>query len=273
MKRPPRLPFPGLAGLGAGAHPLPEAARHHLVTVLRARPGAKVLVFDPDAGVEAAGVLASAGGDVLLEAPQDARAPSGASAGDARPLLWLHGLPKAKKADALVQDATELGATEVHLFRAARSVVALDGERAEKRAQRLAAIAEDAARQCGRARAPTVRVHDGLDAALAALPEATRLFVLVPGAAHPLGPALAEALAAPRTPLAFVVGPEGGLTDEEIARALVGGTAASAPAAVSFGETVLRTETVPAAVLGAVRALVAAFGPAATPLPPGPCPQ
>lgn len=300
MKRPPRLPFPGLAGVGAGVHRLPEGARHHLVTVLRAKPGAKVLVFDPDSGAEAAGVLVDTAGDVRLEAPHAAAAAAASDEGgrgaatDEPRVFWLHGLPKAKKADALVQDATELGVAEVHLFRAARSVVALDGDRAEKRTARLEAIARDAARQCGRADAPAVGVHDGLAEALAALPADARLFVLVPGAARALGPAIAEALADPGAPgaaLAFLAGPEGGLTDAEVTRALAFPTGEGASrCAVAFGATVLRTETVPAAVLGALRALVAlaahlalaahhppapaaALADAPAPLPNAPTPQ
>jgi 16S rRNA (uracil1498-N3)-methyltransferase len=67
------------------------------------------------------------------------------------------------------------------------------------------------------------------------------------GATAPLAPALAEALAAQR-PMAFAVGPEGGFSDEEAQLAEARGWLLS-----SLGPFILRTETVAAAVLGAVR--------------------
>ena len=64
---------------------------------------------------------------------------------------------------------------------------------------------------------------------------------------EPLGPTLFAALAG-TTPLAFACGPEGGLEDREVEAARALGWAVS-----SLGPLALRTETVAAAVLGAVR--------------------
>ena len=74
-------------------------------------------------------------------------------------------------------------------------------------------------------------------------------FCLWENATDPLGPKLSAVVAKTRS-LAFAVGPEGGLTEAEVEEARVAGFAP-----VSLGRFILRTETVAAAVLGAVRIL------------------
>ena len=87
-----------------------------------------------------------------------------------------------------------------------------------------------------------------------ALDAATRCearFCLDPHASEPLGAALASAVARGAS-IAFAIGPEGGLCPSEVALASQKGFVPS-----SLGPFVLRTETVAAAVLGAVRVLSA----------------
>ena len=74
-------------------------------------------------------------------------------------------------------------------------------------------------------------------------------FCLWENATEPLGATLPDAIARVAS-MAFAIGPEGGLTAEEVEEARVLGYAP-----VSLGPFVLRTETVAAAVLGAVRVL------------------
>jgi RsmE family RNA methyltransferase len=77
-------------------------------------------------------------------------------------------------------------------------------------------------------------------------------FCLWENATIPLGASL-PALITMRAAMAFAIGPEGGLAESEVEDARVLGYAA-----VSLGPFVLRTETVAAAVLGAVRILTLA---------------
>ena len=74
-------------------------------------------------------------------------------------------------------------------------------------------------------------------------------FCLWENATEPLAPLLRDALAR-GAPTVFAIGPEGGLTEAEVGEARVLGYAP-----VSLGRFILRTETVAAAVLGAVRIL------------------
>jgi 16S rRNA (uracil1498-N3)-methyltransferase len=79
--------------------------------------------------------------------------------------------------------------------------------------------------------------------------DADARYCLWENATDPLGPKLAE-VALRHGSMAFAVGPEGGLTEAEVEEARVAGFAP-----VSLGRFILRTETVAAAVLGAVRIL------------------
>jgi len=150
--------------------------------------------------------------------------------------------------DAIVRDATELGATRIVIARAARSIVKLD-EKADARQGRWRRIACDAARQCGRGDVPAVDGPMRWSEAVRSDAGAGALKVcLWEEAADPIGPHIAGLR--PAQPVAFAVGPEGGLeaAEVEIARA-----AGFVP--VTIGPFVLRTETVAPSVLGALLVL------------------
>ena len=227
-----------------------EALTRYLVRVLRLKSGASFVAFDPERATEA---------DAVLEATSDGRAvlhvgpvrPAATRA--AREVFLVQGLAKGDKCDAVVRDATELGATHVFIAACARSVVRLQGDRLDARLARFRRIATEAARQCGRGDPPRVELL-GWEEAIARVPRSAHRFCLhvSPHGDAPLGPPLLEALAdAPAgtpAPLAFAAGPEGGLTDEEVAFATEHGWAIA-----SLGRFVLRTETAAAALLGAIR--------------------
>ena len=157
------------------------------------------------------------------------------------PVSAEHVDPKAPRTgdfDAVVRDATELGVTRVTVVRAARSIVKIDAAAADTKLDRWSRIAVEAARQCGRSDPPTVELAD-FEAAIA-LATAEARFVLDARAGRPLG-----ALLKPVS-TAFAIGPEGGFTESELELAKKN---AFAPA--FLGRFTMRTETAPAAVLGA----------------------
>ena len=167
--------------------------------------------------------------------------------GPLHPVTWIQALAKGDKCDAIVRDATELGVTCFIVAPTRRSVAKLDARRAVERRARWARIGQEAARQSGRSAAPVVEVrHDWTDALASVAGDAAR-FCLWERATEPLGPALLRALSS-HVPIAFACGPEGGLEQEETEEAHSAGWSL-----VSLGNLVLRTETVAAAVLGAVR--------------------
>lgn len=236
-----------IAALAAGPRTLSGEASHHLCRVLRLREGDRFVAFDPAQLVEADAVI-------ILASPTAVRVEIGttrpADVVALAPLVLVYGLAKGDKVDSVVRDATELGATHIIIARTARAVAKVDGDRASTKVDRWRRIAEQAARQSGRADPPAIDgVLDWNDALEAAAKEASARYCLWENATDPLGPHL-SAVVANKGSLAFAVGPEGGLTEGEVEEARVAGFAP-----VSLGRFILRTETVAAAVLGAVRIL------------------
>lgn len=232
-----RLP---LGGLAEGVRALPADSARYVARVLRMRAGDALEVFDPSAGLVARAVIQRAQDDhveLAIEAPR--------AQPEERPLVLVQGYPKGDKLGDVVRDATELGATLVIPAICERSVARPDAGKGQAKAERLATIAAEAARQCGRARAPEIAPPMPLADALAlARTHVAVGFVLWERATVPLGPELADL---PRG-ASFVIGPEGGLSDAEVSRAESLGYLVR-----SLGSIILRTETAATAVLGAYR--------------------
>ena len=240
-----RLP---LQPLVAGVIVLPEAAARHLVRVLRLRVGDAFEAFDPRAGVVAQAAITAIGKDggevhvaVDRVVPVELREP---------PVVIVQGHPKGDKLGDVARDATELGATAIVPAICARSVARPEPSKLVARRDRVQAIVDEAARQCGRVRAPVVLAPLPWDDALAAAETmASHRFVLWESAEVPLRADLL-AIEDGAAGVAFAIGPEGGLDAEEIELARGRGWRAR-----SLGKSILRTETVAAAVLGAWRVL------------------
>ncbi len=157
----------------------------------------------------------------------------------------VQALPKSDRSELAVELATEAGADAFIAWHAARCVARWDGPRVEKGLRRWRATARSAARQSRRAHIPSV-------SGVMSTPElveqvrGTRTLVLHESATMPL----AEALVAQTDSLMLVVGPEGGIADDEIEQ-----LSAASATAVRLGPTVLRTSTAAAVALGALGAL------------------
>jgi 16S rRNA (uracil1498-N3)-methyltransferase len=226
---------------------LDKKASRYVARVHRVGVGQTLLLFDPGAAREAEATVLALGPQGVLCRVRDVRA----ATRPARALTLLQGMGKGDKLDAIVRDATELGATRVVAVETARSVVRLadreqgQRDRAKERLARWRRIATEAARQCGRGDAPQVDGPLSLARALATIDDddAVKL-CLWERATDPIGPML-RALG-PHTPLVVLIGPEGGLEEVEVTSAQSMGFVS-----VSLGPLVLRTETVAAAVLGA----------------------
>ena len=222
--------------ISQGRAMLTAEAIHYLRDVLRLGPGAEVELFD------------GAGGSYPARLDEDLAGLRLGPRREARPqmALWLVvALAKGEKMDLVVQKATELGASRVLSFAAARSVVRLDRERRSARAERWRRIAAEAARQCGRADVPLIAEPVPLAEALGTVPAGFARFVF-----HPGGEPLTGAKGVPG--VVAVIGPEGGLSPEE-----VGSCEAAGARWVSLGPRILRAET--AAVVAAAL-LQARFG-------------
>lgn len=230
-----------VANLAVGPRTLDEETSSYLCRVLRLRDGDTFVAFDPKAALEAEATIEHAdhrAARVVVGPPKKAEVVV------RTPVTLVYALAKGDKVDAVVRDATELGASDIHLTASEHAVVKIDPAKSDAKLTRWQRIADEAARQCGRGDAPRVSLHASLREALT-LTTPHDAFILDPRATEPLGRHLRA-----RTPTAFAVGPEGGFSADEIELAHSLGYRA-----VTLGAFVLRTETVAAAVLGALRVL------------------
>jgi 16S rRNA (uracil1498-N3)-methyltransferase len=241
----PRLFVPLAAG---GASPLRvEGEAFHHLRVLRVGVGDSLEVFDGKGGAWEAEVVELQRDAALLRLGKARTAHRG------RSISLVQVLPKAEKLEFVLQKGTELGAHAFWPALSERTVLKLEGAKAEARRARWQRIVEEAARQSGRTDVPTVHAVRGLLEAVRALPPLTRVLVLdEEEKTLGLARAASEDVGAP---LALVVGPEGGLarTEVDALRALGG-------VAVSLGPLVLRTETAALAALAVLRHLDGLLG-------------
>src|SRR5258708_9705883 len=145
-----RAPVPELA---PGERRLQGPLAHYLARVLRLRAGDTFVAFDPSSRREAEALTVGTDHEAITVRFGDLRE---GRAQAARGLIFIQGLAKGDKCDAVVRDATELGATRIIVATTRRSVVRLDLARATERQARWARVALEAARQCGRNDAPAI---------------------------------------------------------------------------------------------------------------------
>lgn len=223
---------------------LPDEITHHL-RVLRIDQGETVVLFDGQGGERDAVVEIVSRREMVLALRGPRR--EGARA-DAARVTWLQGYPKGDKLDTIVKQATELGVAEIRPVYTARSVPRERDDKGAARLTRWNRIAEEAARQSGRADLPAVLAPATLDDAIAGLPVGPSLRLV---AWERSDRALLDVVsAAPEGPTVVLVGPEGGLDDDEVARCERSGFAHA-----SLGPRVLRAETVAPALLAVLSAL------------------
>lgn len=128
------------------------------------------------------------------------------------------GMPKGDKLELIVQKGTELGAARFLPFYSSRSIVKWPPEKAKKKVERLSKIAKEAAEQSHRQSVPTISTPVSFDILCS---ESIRFDIKIVAyeaaddtEKHAL-PNLLRQLEKDRTIL-FVVGPEGGFSEEEI---------------------------------------------------------
>lgn len=219
-------------------------AYRHLVRVLRMGAGDRLVLFD-GRGQEVEATLVSAGPRQAVLALGARRS---ATAGSGPPLTLLFGLARGERVELIVQKATELGATRLVPVLAARS---RSGQRPQP--ERWERIAREAARQCGRADVPELAAAVATGEAVAAAPADAVKVVLWEEAAE--APPLRRVVPDPPMPLALLVGPEGGLTPEEVATARASGFQVA-----TLGPRVLRAETAAIAAVAIAQSLLGNLG-------------
>jgi 16S rRNA (uracil1498-N3)-methyltransferase len=222
---------------------LPEVAVAHLVRVLRLGPGDRVRLFNGDGHDYEAELLAAgkrgAQARVLGRIAVDSESPLR--------ITLAQGIARGDKMDWVLQKATELGVARIAPVVSERTEVKLDAERADKRSAHWRGVVAGACEQSGRACLPELLPPQSLPTFLAA-ERSTRRFALDPTAATTLAQVGLEA----GDSLCLLVGPEGGLSERDLAAARAAGFEG-----LRLGPRILRTET---AALAAIAGLNALYG-------------
>ena len=217
------------ARLEAGRIVLDGPEGHHAAAVRRLRAGERADLTD-GAGLLVECVVAEAGRDSLvLEATARHRVP----APDPR-IVVVQALPKGDRGELAVETMTEVGVDVIVPWAASRCVTRWRPERRDKALGRWRSTAREAAKQARRSWLPEVTDLATTGQAAERVAGAALAVVLHEEARRPLSgvevPATGDIL--------LVVGPEGGLTDEE-----VGEFEAAGAVPALLGPTVLRTST------------------------------
>jgi 16S rRNA (uracil1498-N3)-methyltransferase len=230
---------PSLSGVAAGSSvEVTGDEAHHAVAVRRLRVGESVVLTD-GSGTSVTGEVASTGKRVFaltVSSVSVAPAPDPA-------VVVVQALPKGDRGELAVEMLTEIGVAEIVPWAASRSVAVWKGERAVKSLARWRSTAREAAKQARRSWFPAVPDLATTGEVAALLAGADLGVVLHEEAAVPL--ASLDVPASGR--IVVVVGPEGGLTDDEIAAF---GAAGARP--VVLGAEVLRTSTAGVAAVAAL---------------------
>jgi len=220
---------------------LDGAEGRHAATVTRLGPGEAVVLVD-GAGRRGTGAVSAVTGKdaVVVEVATVSDEPEPSPR-----LVVVQALPKGDRGETAVETMTEVGVDEVVPWAAARCVTRWRPDRADKALARWRTTAQAAAKQSRRARFPRIAPLASTEDVLARLSSAAAAVVLHEDAAGPL-----SSLAVPAAgEVVVVVGPEGGVTPDELAAF----AAAGAPA-YRLGPTVLRTSTAGTAALAVLLA-------------------
>ncbi|MDT5017588.1 MAG: rRNA (uracil1498-N3)-methyltransferase [Mycobacterium sp.] len=218
----------------------------HAANVRRIRPGEQLDLSDGAGGL-AHCVIEDVGTGTLTARVVDRRAVEMPTP----TVTVVQALPKSDRSELAIELATEAGVDAFIAWQASRCVARWDGQaRVDKGLRRWGAVARSAARQSRRAYIPSVSgvvtttelVERMRDAA------STQVLVLHESATLPIS----DMQVAQADSLMLIVGPEGGIADDEIAALSDAGATV-----VRLGPTVLRTSTAAAVALGALGVMTA----------------
>ncbi|MCF6137977.1 16S rRNA (uracil(1498)-N(3))-methyltransferase [Pseudalkalibacillus berkeleyi] len=167
------------------------------------------------------------------------------------PVTIAQGLPKSDKLEMIVQKGTELGANVFLPFQASRSIVKWDAKKSKKKTERLQKIIKEAAEQSHRNRMPVCEEPITFNELISQSNTYTiKVVAYEEDAKQSESAKLAELfqqIDPNKDRLLVVVGPEGGLTPEEVDELKKAGFVTC-----GLGPRILRTETAPLYVLAAV---------------------
>lgn len=205
---------------------------HHLLHVMRAKPGLKLVLFDGQ------------GGEYEAEVTQCQRSTVELSLGPKNAIerelpfdfTLAVALPKGDRQRWLVEKSVELGVTRLIPLRTKRSVVG-----SEQASSKLERYIIEASKQCGRNRLMQLASPKSFAELLGQQESPIRIL------AHPGGSQLSELRPNSTENRCLAIGPEGGFTEEEVAQANTAGWQT-----IGLGSRILRLETAAIALAAAL---------------------
>jgi 16S rRNA (uracil1498-N3)-methyltransferase len=227
-----------------GEFPLQRPQAHYLTTVLRLGPGDRVLVFNGRDGEWSAG-LAGGGRAANLRAVSLRVREKTREQTPPADLHYLFAPLKAARLDYMVQKAVEMGASRL------QPVLTRHGQVARVNAERMQANAIEAAEQCGILSLPDIAPLLPF-ARVVAERDPGRWLVFCDETADVDNPARALGAIAPHSPLAVLVGPEGGFAADERSALL----ALPDVVRLALGPRILRADTAAVAALAVVQTVI-----------------
>lgn len=215
-------------------------ATNHIVNVLRLQEGHPLVLFNGDnneysaelvtAKKRQACALVDAKLSLSVESPLTIHLGQGVSRGD--------------KMDWVIQKSVELGVTEITPLLTQRCGVKLSPERWQKKLAQWHKVIVSACEQCGRNQLPTLNPCVDLSDWLAQSTSQLRVTL------HPRADKTIKHLSVPPQGVRLLIGPEGGLSDNEVYA-----TEQNGFQTVKLGPRVLRTETAALATISALQAI------------------
>lgn len=214
---------------------LPDAAARHVAQVLRMRADEPLTLFNGDGHDYSAQLLTS------TRRAASVRVTGRLAVDNESPLrvTLLQSVSKGERMDWVMQKSVELGVHEIVPVITERTVVRIDATRMTRKVAHWRGVVVSACEQCGRALVPEVREPLTLDEALT-----TFSGLLL----DPLAQRSLVDIEVGGDDIALLIGPEGGLSEAELAQAAERGWWG-----VSLGPRVLRTETAALAALTALQ--------------------
>jgi len=222
---------------------LDEQASRHLLKVLRLRPGADLILFNNRGGEYQARLEEGSRDQAIVNITAFTHS-------ERESHLQIHlaqVIARGERMDQIIQKAVELGVHRFTPLTSARCGVRLEPAKAAKRLAHWQGVIVSACEQCGRNRLPEMDICTDLMSWLGppAIDEGLRLTL------HPeAGKRLSDLSPPQGRRVTLLIGPEGGLTESEVATAEGFGFDT-----ITLGPRVLRTETAGMATVASLQAL------------------
>ena len=213
----------------------------HLATVLRLKQGQEIILFNGQGGEYRARILEAYKGRMSVRITEylDTNRESQLR------IVLAQGIAKTQRMDYSLQKAVELGVTEIYPVQTERGNTPLKTSIIEKKQAHWQGIIQSAAEQSGRTILPELRNARPLNEYLDAAPASAMKLVL-----DPLARTSFHEAKHPDDEIHILVGPEGGLSEDEISQAIAAGFTG-----VRMGPRILRTETASSAAITIVQTL------------------